>query len=115
MNEEFVKSIYGTLVEDGGKIYKELYENTQVTERTVDYWKNALELYHSLDRNQKEIFIDIVKHTTIDTISSIFGVFDGSSTLSGDDDFEISIKINGVDTENELQDAFLEYVEENIN
>lgn len=115
MNEEFVKSIYVTIVEDGEKIYKELYENTQVTERTVDYWKNALELYHSLDSNQKEIFVDIVKHIMIDTISGIFGVFDGSSTLSGDDNFEIDIKINGVDTENELQDAFLEYVEENIN
>lgn len=114
MNEEFVKSVYETIVEDGKNIYKELYENTEVTERTVDYWKDALELYHSLNGHQKEIFINVVKQTMIDTVSSIFGVFDGSSTLSGDDKFEIDIKINGVNTENELQDNFLEYVEENV-
>lgn len=50
----------------------------------------------------------------IDTISSVFGIFDGSSTLSGGN-FEFEVKINGVDTENELQDSFLEYIEENIN
>lgn len=103
MNEEFVKSIYETIVEEGKNIYTELYENTEVTEQTVDYWKNVLELYHSFDNNQKSVFMNIVKQTMIDTISNIFGVLDGSSTLSGGD-FEFDIKINGVNTENELQD-----------
>jgi len=77
--------------------------------------KNALELYHSFDSNQKGIFINILKQAMVDTISSIFGVFDDSSTSAGEDDFKIDIKIYGVDTEDELQDAFLEYVEENVN
>ena len=49
----------------------------------------------------------------VDTISSIFGVLDGSSTLPGED-YEFEVKINGVNTEGELQDAFLCFVEENI-
>ena len=113
MNEEFVKSIYQTVVEEGKNIYKDLYENTEVTERTVDYWKNALELYRSFDDRQKKVFLDIVKQTMIDTISSVFGVLDGSSTLSGGD-FEFEVKINGIGTEDELQDAFLGFVEENV-
>ena len=31
MKEEFVNRIYKTVIEDGEKIYKELYENTEVT------------------------------------------------------------------------------------
>ena len=34
MNENFVKSIYKTLVEDEKEIYKDLYEKTTVTEKT---------------------------------------------------------------------------------
>lgn len=113
MNEEFVKSIYETVVEEGKNIYKDLYENTEVTERTVDYWKNALELYRSFDDRQKKVFLDIVKQTMIDTISSVFGILDGSSTLSGGD-FEFEVKINGIGTEDELQDIFLGFVEENV-
>lgn len=54
MNENFVKSIYKSLIEDGKDIYKDLYENTKVSERTVDYWKDALELYHSFDEKQSK-------------------------------------------------------------
>lgn len=113
MNEEFVKSVYETVVEEGKNIYKDLYENTEVTERTVDYWKNALELYCSFDDRQKMVFFDIIKQTMIDTISSVLGVLDGSSTLSGGD-FEFEVKINGISTEDELQDTFLAFVEENV-
>lgn len=113
MNEEFVKCIYETTVEDGKNMYKELYEETEVTGQTTDYWHNLLNLYGSFDHKQKNVFLDIIKQTMIDTISSIFGVLDGSSTLLGED-FEFEVKINGISTEEDLQDTFLRYVEENI-
>ena len=47
----------------------------------------------------------------IDTVSHVFGILDGSSTLSGGN-LEIEIKINGKSTENELQDTFLGVDEE---
>ena len=114
MIEKFIKSLYKTVVEDGKNTYINLYENTEITESVANYWINALELYHSFDDQQKKVFIKIVEQTVIDTISSILGVLDGSSTLSGEH-FEFDIKINGVSTEDELQDTFLEFVEENIN
>ena len=111
MNEEFARRIYETIIENGENIYKDLYENTEITEKTIDYWKNALELYNSLDHDQKNVFISIIKQTMIDTISSLFGVLDGASTLSGGN-MEFDIKINGIRTEDEMQDTFLEIVEE---
>lgn len=44
MNEEFVKKIYETLVEEGCNIYKSLYNNTKISEHTVTYWIKALKL-----------------------------------------------------------------------
>lgn len=113
MNKEFASRIYKTVIEDGENIYKELYENTEVTKRTVDYWKKAIELYRSFDDEQKNVFLDIIKHTMIDTVSSVFGILDGSSTLSGGN-LEFEIKINGISTENELQDTFLGVVLYNL-
>ena len=111
MNEEFARRIYETIIENGENIYKDLYENTEITEKTIDYWKNALELYNSLNYDQKNVFMNIIKQTMIDTISNLFGVLDGSSTLSGGN-MEFDIKINGISTEDEMQDTFLEIVEE---
>jgi cytoplasmic iron level regulating protein YaaA (DUF328/UPF0246 family) len=70
--------------------------------------EKALKLYQSFNEDQK---INIIKHIIIDTISSVFGILDGFSTLSGGNlDFEV--KINEISTENELQDTFPEIVEE---
>lgn len=59
------------------------------------------------------MFISIIKQTIIDTVSGVFGVLDGSSTLSGGE-FEFEVKINGISTEESLQDTFLGYIEDSI-
>ena len=111
MNKEFVKEIYKTLVEEGIRTYKEIYEKTDVNEQTISYWREAINLYNTFDDSEKDIFSGILKQTIIDTISSTFGILDGSSNLSGTK-LEFDIKINGMNTEESLQDAFLEVVEE---
>ena len=110
MNEKFVEKIYKTIVEDGVGEYKNLLDNTALKNATDKYWINALELYEKLTSEEKEKMLLIM----IDTISSVFGILDGSSTLSGGD-FEFEVRINGISTEDELQDTFLGFVEENIN
>lgn len=47
----------------------------------------------------------------IDTISNMLGVIDGSSTLK-DCSFEPKLLLDSIDTEGELQDSFLEFIEE---
>lgn len=113
MNEEFVKRLYKTLVTDGINEYENLLKNTNSKEAADPYWISTLELYEQLSSEQKEKMLKFAEQIIIDTISGVFGILDGSSALSGGN-FEFDIKINGVNTENELQDTFLEYVEENV-
>ena len=105
MNEKFVEKIYKTIVEDGVGEYKNLLDNTALKNATDKYWINALELYEKLTSEEKEKMLKFAELIMIDTISS---------TLSGGD-FEFEVRINGISTEDELQDTFLEFVEENNN
>ncbi|WP_165061061.1 transposase [Adlercreutzia sp. ZJ154] len=111
MNEEFVRRIYDTLVSEGCEEYKTLFEKTAITDQTIEYWKRAICFFQGFDNSQKDIFYDILRQTIIDTISGVFGVFDGSTALIGGN-MECSIQIDGVDTESELQDTFMEFVED---
>ena len=114
MNEKFVEKIYKTIVEDGVGEYKNLLDNTALKNTTDKYWINAIEQYEKLTSEEKEKMLKFAELNIIDTISSVFGILDGSSTLSGGD-FEFEVRINGISTEDELQDTFLGFVEENIN
>ena len=114
MNEKFVEKIYKTIVEDGVGEYKNLLDNTSLKNATDRYWISALELYGTLSSEDKEKILKFAELIMIDTISSVFGILDGSSTLS-EETFEFDVMINGISTENELQDTFLEFVEENNN
>jgi hypothetical protein len=111
MNEIFIKSIYKSIVEGNGNLYKNLFDNTDIDKASDEYWKKSLKLYNSLSEENKEILITIIQQTMIDTISNMLGIIDGSSTLIGCD-AEPKLYLNDADTDGELQDLFLEYVEE---
>lgn len=111
MNEIFIKSIYKSIVEENRSLYKSLFNNTDIDKANDEYWKKSLKLYNSLSEENKEILITIIQQTMIDTISNMLGIIDGSSTLSGCD-AEPKLYLNDSDTDGELQDLFLEYVEE---
>ena len=49
----------------------------------------------------------------IDTISSVFGILDGTTSINGME-CNIEVAINGCSTEHELQDVFLEKIEEKL-
>lgn len=111
MNEIFVKSLYDSVVKENLKVYKNLYETTNVTSKTDNYWKEAIGFYKSLSDENKDILMTIIEQTMIDTISNMLGVIDGSSTLK-DCSLEPKLLLDSIDTEGELQDSFLEFIEE---
>lgn len=111
MNEKFVEQLYKVVVRDGISEYKDLLDNTSLEKVTDEYWRNTLELYEKLSLEEKEKMLKFAELIMVDTISSVFGILDGSSTLS-EETIDFDVMINGVSTENELQDTFLEYVEE---
>lgn len=111
MNEEFVKSLYKSIIEENIELSKGLFETTNDTNVTDDYWREALGFYKSLDKEQKEILFKIIEQTMIDTISNMLGIIDGSSTLI-DCAIKPKLLLDSKDTEGELQDYFLEFIEE---
>ncbi|MBE6048068.1 MAG: transposase [Clostridium sp.] len=111
MNEIFIKSIYKSIVEENKYLYENLLDNTDIDKANDEYWKNALKLYNNLSEENKVVLINIMQQTMIDTISNMLGIIDGSSTLS-ECDAEPKLYLNDVYTDGELQDLFLEYVEE---
>ncbi|MCL2137596.1 MAG: hypothetical protein FWH40_08820 [Coriobacteriia bacterium] len=112
MNDVFVRKIYDAIVEDNISIYHKLFAEAS-TEDTIEYWKLARSLYQDIDDQQKEILFHIIRQVIIDTISNVFGTLDGICYLS-EDDWEFNLTINGQNTDDDLQDTFLAYIEELI-
>ena len=113
MNVEFIKSLYDSIVEENIQLYQEEFSNTVDSNEVLDeYWSKVLNFYEDLSEERKEILMSIIKQTIIDTISNVLGIIDGSSTLN-DCDLEPKLLLDNKDTENELQDTFLAYIEEN--
>lgn len=106
MNEAFTKALYESIIEDGSAAYADIFEHTVPDRRTTPHWLDALAFYRALDENQKAVFHRILRQVMTDTVSGVLGMLDGSSG-----DFDCTVTIGGEDTEQQLQDTFLEYVE----
>ena len=108
----FIKAVMSTVVDDGIASYKTTFAHPGVV--TDPYWKRVLELYRSLPRGQRKVILDIMRQVQVDTLSEIFGIFDGTSSLSGRfETFELlhkagrrRVRLNG-----DLQDLLLEMEE----
>lgn len=110
MNDIFIEGLFRTVVEENSEIYKKLFDETIIDKRTTEYWQKALKLYNNLSNENKEVMLDIIEHTMIDTISNIFAIIDGVITLKNCN-IESKLFLNNNDTDGELQDLFLQYVE----
>ena len=113
INQEFVKAIYDTVIKEGIDEYKDLYETVEVDSSMDANWKNAITLYQDSNPEEKETLLKMMEQTMIDTVSHMLGIIDGSSTLN-DSELEPKLLLDSQDTENELQDSFLELVELNL-
>ena len=96
------------MVKESVDEYKKIFESN-VEEDYIDYWKKAIVFYNTLDNAEKGIFQDIIKNVMIDTISTVLGFVEGTTSID-DKNWEIDVSANGINTEGQLQDAFLEYV-----
>ncbi|MEH7402651.1 transposase [Gottfriedia acidiceleris] len=113
-NAEFVKNIYQSVVKEGLSEYEDVFVNTETKDATDPYWKDALNFFAELTDDNKKMLFKIIEQVQVDTVSHVLGVFDGVCSIS-DDEYEIEMKINGEEEllNGDLQDLFLEYVEDN--
>ena len=109
-NENFVKSLYESIIKENLELDRQLYETIKIDTKTDEYWKAAIGLYNSLTVENKDVLMRIIEQTMIDTISNMLGVIDGSSTLK-DRLLEPKLLLDSKDTGGELQDFFLELIE----
>ncbi len=111
MNIDFVESLYKSIIVEHMELYENIF-NTAVHENMPEYRKKTLEFYNNLSQENKEVLMGLLKQSMINAISNLLGIIDGSSTLN-DCDLEPKLLLDNKDTENELQDTFLAYIEEN--
>jgi hypothetical protein len=104
----FTAQIKKSIIEENTDIYRDLFNNTKSA--TDPYWIRALALYNALDENQRNVFIEVVRQTAIDSVSNVFAVVDGVTQLEGQDG-DIRFSCGDDELTGELQDRFLEQFE----
>lgn len=108
--EQFVKAVYATVVQDALSDYKNMYEE-EVSISDTELYSQAIHMYQQMDPEQQKLMMHIIEVVMVDTVSHIFGVIDGSSPLN-DSDMEATLLLDNVDSEGELQDSFIGYLQE---
>ena len=111
MKETLMKRVYASMIEQDLESYRALFNEPVEGDDIIDYWKDAWAFYGALDECQKEIFFSILKTVMTDTVSTVFGALDGTVGID-DEDWNFQVSVNGIDMTGELQDLFLEHVEE---
>ena len=109
-DKEFIKAIRSEIIEENLQAYRKMFP-TDPTEVNDPYGKLVVKLYRELNSSQREALFCILRQTTVDTLSSVFGLFDGvciMENLCGD--FELSM--DGQSLAGDLQDLLLEAEEE---
>jgi len=112
-HETFVRRVYDALVEDSIQNEKMLNENVQILDWMPELRKNKLELYQSLDENQKIIFLKSIKDAKENAVYNLFCMLEGLGNKKDRDLFEVELKINGLKVDEGLADTFWKVAMEN--
>ena len=117
--EEFVQAVYRTVVKEGMADYKDIYE--EEVDPSVNAYTDCIAFYQQSSEADQKRMRQMMEQTIIDTVSHVFGIIDGSSGLSGSE-IEAKLALVRVDeagepvetmeTDGELQESFLGYIEE---
>lgn len=85
--EELVAKIRKSVIDENQVLYRNLFENTPIKSATDPYWLKAKILFEFLHHDQRDIFFQVIRQTSIDTASNLLGIIDGVNSIddvSGD-------------------------------
>ena len=108
--ESLVRLFKANIVQSNLEVYRKLFKETSRSDATDKYWQIALEFFHELSPNQREVLFKIIKQTQIDTLAHILGIIDGTVLTEGETD--LSLMTNNERVSGDLQDLFLSLFEE---
>lgn len=110
-SENLVKILKRVVIEGNLKLYQNLLETT--TEATDPIWKGILPMYIDFSKEEKDIFLKFLKVVEINALSHVLGILDGSTQAEGlEDDFILTTENSDEKINEDLQDLFLELIEE---
>ncbi|MFN4213741.1 transposase [Exiguobacterium sp.] len=108
--DQFVKAVYETVVQEGLHMYKEMYEE-EISSSEADLYSQAIHMYQQMNAEQQRLMMHIIEVVMVDTVAHTFGVIDGTSPLT-DSEIEATVLLDGTDTDMELSDSFIGYLQD---
>ncbi|UWX59151.1 hypothetical protein N0B40_12040 [Chryseobacterium oranimense] len=110
-SEELVKVLNRDVIKGNLELYQNLLETTN--EATDPIWKGILPIYIDFSKEEKETFLKFLRIVEINTLSHVLGIFDGTTYAEGiDDEFIINMEGKKEKLNGDLQNLFLELIEE---
>lgn len=112
--EDLASQLYAVIVQGNTKLYSEILQNTERKDASDQYWRLALQFYDSLGEEQRRVLISVMRQVTIDAISSMLAIVDGTTPLEapfGTAHIMITSEASGTRLSGHLQDLFLALVE----
>jgi hypothetical protein len=100
--------LHRDVVTANAALYQGIFESDP-DKATDPYWKEALSFHAELTRDQRAVLLRIMRQVSVDTISNVLGLIDGSSVMEGYRGTFI-LHYDG-QVLSDLQDAFLELEE----
>ncbi len=113
-DKELAKILLSRVVNENLATYRELFAETSTQETNDIYWKDALVFFEKLAPQDRDVFFNILKQVSIDTVSNIAGIIDGSIEAGVEGSLHLTSE-NGTKLGVSLQDYFLEAVEKESN
>ena len=109
--KEIAGALYAEVVDGNLAEYRHILEGAVETPPRDPYWRKVAALFRSIPDDQKNHFVEIFRQVSVDAVSTVAGVLDGTSPLGGTcQSFTLTdsdgTKLNGC-----LQDHFLAVVE----
>lgn len=109
--EELVKILNRDVIKGNLELYQSLLDTTN--EATDPVWKGILPIYINFSREEKEIFLKFLKIVEVNTLSHVLGILDGTTYSDGiEQDFILTVENDNKRINEDLQDLFLELIEE---
>ncbi|MBW8321032.1 MAG: hypothetical protein K0M49_12065 [Arenimonas sp.] len=106
--EDFVMKIRKSVINENQVLYRDLFENTPIDSATDPYWINAKNLFGSLKHDQRDIFLEVIRQTSIDTASNLLGIIDGVNSIDDvNGDFLLTYDGGDEPLNGDLQSIFL--------
>lgn len=110
-SEDLIKILNRDVIKGNLELYRNLLDTTN--EASDPVWKGIIPMYINFSKEEKETFIKFLKIVEINTLSHVLGILDGTTYAEGiEDDFILTTENDNKKINEDLQDLFLELIEE---